>query len=224
MSISPSSVLHKPSVLIQCNYVYGIGHIVRVLELARGLRHHFNVCVLNGGESIWQYAVPPGISFVQLPAIYSIEESQALRPVDGDMTLVQCFELRKRIIQRVAKEWAADLLVTEHFPFGPLFEDESLALIDLTRKCNRRAKVISSVRDIVFAHGGSERDTDSCSLLNTLYDSLLIHGDPKIVSFESSFSLVHRITVPYQHTGYIVKSIVPSKPPADLWRVVARGT
>jgi predicted glycosyltransferase len=207
---------HRPSAIIHCNYVYGIGHFVRMVELARGLSDRFDMYLLNGGEPVPNYNIPAEISCLQIPAIYSEEMLQQLRPVDRSMDLRQCYAMRSAMIADLVSAITPDLLITEHFPFGPLFESEVLSLISHVKTCNPRSKVVSSVRDIILAEGGGARDAYTCSLLNHWYDLVLVHGDPRIVPFTTSFPLAREIQIPCHYTGYIVKSIQPVAPPRDL--------
>lgn len=197
----------RPSIFIYCNYVYGIGHFVRVVELSRGLCEHFEVYLINGGEPVPNYNISAEINYIQIPAIYSVEKQQKLMPVDQNLNLKQCLSMRSTIIKKLVCKVKPDLLITEHFPFGPLFETEAISLITQVKKNDPQSKIVSSVRDVILTKEGSARDSHTCSLINKWYDLIIVHGDPNIVPFKSSFPMVEKIQIPLCYTGYIVQSI-----------------
>jgi predicted glycosyltransferase len=204
----------RPNVLIHCQYVYGIGHYVRTVELARGLSEVFNVFIVNGGEAVPNYVLPPSVTSFQLPAIYKEEHLDHLSPVDRSLSLADCFEARASLLYRLVQQVRADILITEHFPFGLLFEDEATRLIGQVRRCNPRAKIVCSVRDVIESEGGGQQDHHTCVLLNQLYDMVLVHGDQQIVPFSASFPQEWAIKIPVHHTGYIVQSPQRTRPRA----------
>ena len=94
-----SKIYIKPKIILHCQYVYGIGHFVRALELASGLSKYFEVYIINGGESVPNFDLPETVKYIQLPAIYKEENSDFLLSVDSSFTIEECFILRKNIIK-----------------------------------------------------------------------------------------------------------------------------
>ena len=205
----------RPRILIHCQYVYGIGHYVRSVELARGLSEGFDVFLLNGGEMIPNYDPPPEVTCFQLPAIYKEEQADHLSPVDPSLSLDHCIEARASLIERLVWQIAPDILITEHFPFGLLFEFEVMTLIAQVKKCKPKARIVSSVRDVIESEEGGQQDSYICSLLNQNYDTVLVHGEEYIVPFSASFPLLDKIKIPVHYTGYVVRAIAPRIPKAD---------
>jgi predicted glycosyltransferase len=204
---SPSSghlVAKRKSVLIHCQYVYGIGHFVRAVELARSFSRYFNVHLVSGGEPVPNFSLPDGVRFTQLPAIFKNETSPHLIPVDRTTSLGDCFGLRAHMLAKLVRACPPDILVTEHFPFGLLFETEALALIAQVRSARLGALVISSVRDVIESEYGSSMDVHVCELLNRFFDLVMVHGDERVVALRASFPLIDRVLIPVVHTGYVV--------------------
>lgn len=197
----------KHKIIIHCQYVYGIGHLVRTIELANGLSKNFQVFIFNGGESVPNFYLPKDITVIQLPAIYKKENSNSLYSVDSSTSIEECFQNRKLIIEEKIKEIKPDILVTEHFPFGLLFENEVISLISKIKLINPSSKIISSVRDIIDCSGGTKNDEYIVNLINKWYDIVLVHGDENYIHLKHSFSKIDTISVPIYHTGYIVRSI-----------------
>jgi len=196
-----------PKIIIHCQYVYGIGHLVRTIELAQSLSKSFQVFIINGGETVPNFYLPKNVEFIQLPAIYKKEHNNTLIPVDSTSSIEECFQNRKIIITQKIEEIQPSILITEHFPFGLLFENEVTHLISKIKSINPSSKIISSIRDIVESNGGGKNDEYISDLINKLYDLVLVHGDINCVHLKQSFSEISKISVPIHHTGYIVRSI-----------------
>lgn len=202
---------NKSTILIHCQYVYGIGHFVRTIELARFLSNQFAVYILNGGEVVPNFELPDNITIIQLPEIYKEEKSDHLTPVDSSTTIDECFKMRMQLIEKSVDEITPDILITEHFPFGLLFQSEVVKLIKQVKIINHNSKIICSVRDIIESSSGGANDIKTCKLLNDLYDCVLVHGDSNHVDLSKSFPKIHLIEKPIYHTGYIVRPIPPIK-------------
>lgn len=196
-----------PKLLIHCQYVYGIGHLVRTLELARGLSEHFEVSVISGGEPVKNYEIPKTINFIQLPAIYKEEDSPFLTPINKSTSIEQCFKDREKIINFNIEQIKPEILITEHFPFGLLFENEVIDLMNEVKKHNNNVKIVSSVRDIIDSSNEGKRDGYICEIINKWFDLILVHGDLKFTGLSHSFSKINEIKVKIIHTGYIVRHI-----------------
>ncbi len=197
----------KPKIVIHCQYVYGIGHFVRTIELAKGLCNYFSVFILNGGESVPNFDISSEINLIPLPAIYKQENVNYLSPVDSTYSIEECFKKRRDIIENTLSNLMPEIIITEHFPFGLLFEDEVVQLISSAKSLNSNVKVVCSVRDIIESASGNIKDNITVKLLNKWYDLLLIHGDEKYFHLKNTFSRYNEISIPNYHTGYIVKSI-----------------
>ena len=194
----------KPKVLIHCQYVYGLGHLIRALQLAKGLVSDFEVNFLSGGEAVEGISIDNKINFIQLDALYKEEDSNKLSSVDGSLTTEECLVNREKVINNLIKDICPDIVLTEHFPFGFLFEKEVLNLIFKARSANNKVKIISSVRDIIESKIGSDSDQKTVAFLNEYYDLLLIHGDENVIPLETSFPLSNEVNIRKISTGYVV--------------------
>jgi predicted glycosyltransferase len=201
-----------PKLLIHCQYVYGLGHLIRALELAKGLACDFEVYFLSGGEEVEGISIDNDINFIQLDAMYKEEDSNNLSSVDVSITTEECLAKREKIINNLIKGIRPDVVLTEHFPFGFLFEKEVLNLISKAKIANNQVKLVCSVRDIIESKGGSESDKKTVEILNLYYDLLLVHGDEKIIPLKTSFSLINEINIRQISTGYVVDNSLKKYP------------
>lgn len=197
----------KAKVFIHCQYVYGIGHFVRTTELANGLSQNFHVYIFNGGENIPNFEFSSAVNFIQLPAVYKEEARNELIPVDKSEKLSDCFDRRRNILHHWIKKIVPDLIITEHFPFGLLFEKEAVDMIETAQEVNPNVKIVCSVRDIIESSKGNSNDGYACDLLNKFYDFVLVHGDESFAPLSKSFPEINKIKIPVFHTGYIVRAL-----------------
>ena len=193
--------------MIYCQYVYGIGHFVRAVELARGLSARFEVYLVSGGEAVPNFDVPASVTIIQLPAVYKNEADNFLSPVDPSQSLEQCFQLRETLLSQLVQSVEPDILITEHFPFGLLFEKEATGLMQQVKRANPAVKIVCSVRDIIESSKGGGNDSYTCELINKWFDLVLVHGDKEFAPLATSFPKVGSITVPVVQTGYITRRI-----------------
>jgi predicted glycosyltransferase len=195
-----------PIVLIHCQYVYGLGHLIRALQLAKGLVNNCEVYFLSGGEAVKGVSIDPMINFIQLDALYKEENCNKLSSVDENLTTDECLSNREKVIHDLIKNVRPEVILTEHFPFGFLFEQEVLRLISKAKSVNPTVKIVSSVRDIIEIEKGSKSDNKTVSILNQYYDLLLVHGDANVIPFETSFSLSNQVNIRQVITGYVIDS------------------
>ena len=45
--------------MFYCQHILGMGHLIRSMEIVRGLTDDFEVCFINGGEIVQGFQVPP---------------------------------------------------------------------------------------------------------------------------------------------------------------------
>lgn len=196
--------MEKRKILIYVQYVYGIGHLIRSLNLAKGLSVQFDIYFLSGGEKVKGIEIDPKITFFQLDAVYKKENENGLTPVDDSLSIEECFALREKMIKNILGKVNPDCIITEHFPFGFLFKNESINLIKLGKSINKNLKVVCSVRDVIENGFGSSVEEETSKILNKLYDLLLIHGDENLIPLKSSFQKENQVFIKVYYTGYIV--------------------
>ena len=196
--------------LFYCQHILGIGHLIRSMEIIKGLTDEFQVCFLNGGEAIADFPVPPNVEVVQLPPLKTDNEFSELHLPEGFDSLEAVFATRTQQMLTVLQRFQPDVLMVELFPFGRRrFSPELIPLIEAARE--RGTLVISSLRDIVVTKQDQTRhEAKVVKLINRYFDLLLIHGDPQFMPLERSFSRVADLNCPVYYTGYVVQGNSPS--------------
>ena len=114
--------LKKMKIIFYCQYVWGMGHLFRSIELARALDGH-DVVLVAGGREV-DVELPDQVTLVRLPGLYMDEEFTTLIP---------------------------DVFMIELYPFGrTIFGFELQPLLEGIRQGRfGETKVVCSLRDIL---------------------------------------------------------------------------
>ncbi|MEL6492619.1 MAG: glycosyltransferase [Cyanobacteria bacterium J06621_3] len=198
--------------MFYCQHILGMGHLIRSMEIVRSLTADFEVCFINGGEIIDGFQAPPSVRVINLLAIKSDAEFQALQSVDPNLDIEDVKTLRCQQLLIVLNAFNPDVLMIELFPFGRRrFSFELIPLIEAARE--NGTKIVSSLRDIVVTKSNQARhEAKVVRLLNQYFDQLLIHGDPALHPIEESFSRIEDVNCDVHYTGYVVQTPEGSHP------------
>lgn len=194
-------------VMFYCQHILGMGHLIRSVEIVKGLIPDFQICFINGGQVIPEFEFPTEIEVINIPAVKTDSEFNKLRPVDDSLTMVEVETIRTKMLLDTCDRFQPDILIIELFPFGRRrFSFELIPLLE--RAHSRGTKIVSSVRDIVVTKQNQQRHEEKvCRLINKYFDLLLIHGDPNFVKLDLSFSRVNDLNCPVHYTGYVVQPV-----------------
>ena len=201
--------------MFYCQHILGMGHLVRSMEIVRGLTHDFRVCFINGGEVIHNFEIPAGIEVVNLPAIKTDSEFRTLQTVDSTQDLAEVQAIRTGQLLQVFDQFKPDVLMIELFPFGRRkFSFELIPLLKRVQETGRKTKVVCSLRDIVVTKQNREKHEEKvCTLMNQYFDLLLVHGDRQFQPLEETFSRVSDLQCEVHYTGYVVQPQPQITPP-----------
>ena len=195
-------------VMFYCQHVLGIGHLVRSAEIVRELARDSHVLLVTGGEIPGGFRLPENIDTLQLTPLKTSPDFSSLQLCDFSRSLEETRAIRRTLLLEAFNELKPDVLVTELFPFGRKhFRFELLPLLERARsQHSRRTLVVSSVRDILVARKDQEEYEERvCSLVNSFYDLVLVHGDEKFLKLDESFSRVSDLRCTMAYTGYVVQ-------------------
>jgi predicted glycosyltransferase len=193
-------------VFFYAQHLLGIGHLKRAATLASALAAAgLEVSFASGGPAVPGIA-PEGVRLVQLPAAAAADlgfrdlVDADGRPVDEAW--------RKRRSAALMDAWRganADVLLIELFPFGRRqMRFELLPLMEAARAASPRPVVVSSVRDIL---GGGQKDPkkqdEMLATFEKYFDHVLVHADPKLVTFDRTFRHASALGDRLHYTGFI---------------------
>lgn len=198
--------------MFYCQHILGIGHLIRSMEIVRGLTADFQVTFINGGEVVDGFQIPLGVEVVNLPAIKTDEDFRELQIPPEFATVEDVFDVRKTQMLQLFQRIQPDALMVELFPFGRRrFSAELVPLLEAAKLAG--TQVICSLRDIVVTKQDRDRHEEKiCTLMNRYFDLLLIHGDAKFMPLETSFSRVADLNCDVHYTGYVVQQEPPPSP------------
>ena len=194
-------------ILFYCQYLTGMGHLVRSTEILRSLVKDFKVCFIIGGPTVEGFEIPSAVDVVKLPTIRS--ENGELKAAEGSQTIEEVKESRRNQLIAVFDQFQPDCLVIEYFPFGRhklLFE--LIPLFERVKAAGRSTKVVCSVRDIVGRIILEEEKETTCKLTSQYFDLILFHSDPTFQTIEESFSRVKDLNCEVKYTGFVAQSLL----------------
>jgi predicted glycosyltransferase len=198
-------------IIFYCQYVWGMGHLFRSIEVARALSDHEVILVVGGREV--DIDLPEHVTLVRLPGLYMDEQFTTLIPEDPDKTIEDIQKKRKEILFSLCQTHKPDLFIIELYPFGrTIFGFELQPLLDSIQQGKfGKVKVACSLRDILV----EKRDPKAyekrvLNHLNAHFDLLLIHSDPEIMPLDETFSRVNDIRIPIFYSGFVTRKVKPA--------------
>lgn len=203
-------------IAVYCQHVLGIGHLFRVLEIAKALAPH-EVLLLAGGRDL-DVALPRHVRLHRLPGLVSDAAFAAWHTLDGRPP-AEVLEQRRRQLLRLFREQRPDVFLVELYPFGrKAFREELDPLLEaLAARPAPPCRVVCSLRDILVEKDpAAKHEARAVATLNRWFDLLLVHADPSVVRLEATFGRVADIRVPVRYTGFVA----PAPPEGDrvFWR------
>jgi predicted glycosyltransferase len=191
-------------IMFYCQYLTGMGHLVRSTEIVRQLVKEFQVCFINGGPVVPGFEIPPEAEIASLPPLW-IENGQ-LQVAEEFANIDELKEARKNALIDLFDRFQPDCLITEFFPFGrhKLFF-ELIPLLDHIQAMSPATKIVSSVRDIVGRTDLDQEEGIICQLTSKYFDLILFHSDPRFQKMEESFSSVRALNCPIEYTGFVAQ-------------------
>ena len=192
-------------IMFYCQYLSGIGHLVRSTEIVRSLVKKFQVYFINGGPPIEGFKMPPQVELIGLPALWL--EDGKFTVADRSKNVEYVKKIRKNQLIATFDRVQPDCLITEFFPFGRhklLFE--LLPLVEHIKSTRPDTKIVCSLRDVIGKVSDSQEEETICRLMNKYFDLLLLHSDTNFQTFADTFPRHQDIKCEITHTGFVTQS------------------
>ncbi len=199
------------NILLYCQYVWGMGHFFRSLELAKALVGH-DVVLVAGGREV-DVDLPQHVTLSRLPALYMDEDFTSLFAGDSTRRVEDIQRQRRQLLVHLFETFRPDVLVVELYPFGrTAFGLELDPLLEQIRQGAFGAvKCVCSLRDIlVEKRDPAAYEERVLGKLNTYFNLLLVHSDPKLIRLDETFARVHDIRIPVVYTGFVASRADPN--------------
>ena len=199
-------------ILIYCQYVWGMGHLFRSLELARAFEPHA-VKILAGGQPV-DVELPEHIEMVRLPTLYMDENFTHLISGEPNRDVESVKAERIDILEKLFATWRPDVFIVELFPFGrTAFQFELVPMLTKIRQgAFGSVRTVCSLRDILVEKkdpGAYEERV--LGLLQRHFDLLMIHSDERLLPLDKTFSREGDIDIPVVYTGFITRKPDPRR-------------
>lgn len=201
-------------IIYYCQYIWGVGHFFRTLEICRALSEH-EVILVAGGPAV-DVDLPDHVRPFRLPGLMTDRNYDGLFPTDADRTLEEVCRERKQLLYALFDQQRPDAFIIELYPFGRKafrFELDPI-LTDIRSGRLQRTRVFCSLRDILVEKSDPVAyEARVVKTLNRFFDAVLIHADPSLVAIDQTFTRIHDLQVPIVYTGYIA-----ARPPPEAGR------
>ncbi len=192
-------------IMFYCQYLTGMGHLVRSTEIIRSLVKEFKVCFINGGPTVPGFEIPAEVEVIKLPPLW-IEGGQ-LQVAEGFENIEEVKKFRTNRLLNLYDSFQPDCLITEFFPFGrhKLFF-ELLPLLKYVKSSNPATQIVCSIRDIVGRKDLAKDEEIICDLTSRYYNLILCHSDPKFQRLEENFYRYQDLNCQVCYTGFVAQS------------------
>jgi predicted glycosyltransferase len=191
-------------ILLYCQYVWGMGHLFRSLELVRALSGH-RVVLVAGGQEV-PIRLPAHAALVRLPALFMDEFFTTLQSGEPGRSVAAVKQERCERLLQLMDEERPDAFVVELYPFGRTafgFEIDPLLEAIQAGRFGRVLRVCS-IRDVlVEKRDPTAYEARVVERLNRHFDRLLIHSDERLLPLEATFSRVGDVRIPIAYTGFV---------------------
>jgi predicted glycosyltransferase len=198
-------------ILFYCQYLAGMGHLVRSTEIIRSLIQEFQVCFVNGGQLVPGFELPEAVEVIQLPEL--VEVDGQLQSLDSQQSLAEIQQQRVEQLLQVFDQFQPDCIITECFPFSKhKLKFELLPLLEYAKAAQYPVKVVCSLRDLIMTQSRSskaqfKRYETVCDWVNRYYDLVLVHADAQVQRLDEFFPKIHDLTCPVVYTGYVAQMV-----------------
>jgi predicted glycosyltransferase len=200
------------TIVLYCQYVWGMGHLFRSVELARALSGH-RVVLVAGGQEV-ALDLPGHVELVRLPPLFMDEHFTALIPGVTGRSVEAIQQERREALAALFERARPEVFIVELYPFGRSafgFELEPL-LTAIRRDSYGRVRTVCSIRDVLV----EKRDVPSyearvVDALNRWFDLLLVHSDERLLPLDDTFSRIGDIRAPKVYTGFVAQQPDPEK-------------
>ncbi|MDJ0989324.1 MAG: glycosyltransferase [Desulfobacterales bacterium] len=193
-------------VLFYCQHVWGMGHVVRIVEIARALENH-DVLLVTGGPAV-DIQLPANVRRIQLPALRMLADKQLVADDGRRPDAVWADRIAR--LHALFREERPEVFVVELYPFGrTAFGRELDPLLAGIRSGDLpRGRIFCSLRDILVAKRDPQAyEARVARRLNRWFDALLIHADPDLIPLDATFSSLAAVEIPVVYTGYVTRPL-----------------
>lgn len=212
--------------LVFSHDTYGLGHLRRSVLIAGRLAPTScvgSVLIVTGSPRAQAFRLPQGCDTVKLP---SVTKTTAGRYQARAVSLPTeaLVEIRSALAKSAFEAFRPDLVLVDHAPVGMM--GELRPLLEAAARRRRRTTVVLGLRDIIDAAASVKEEwsrLDAWPLLESVYDRILVYGDPTVKTTAQELGLPDRLPSKVRHMGYLGRPIRINQDETPMILVTAGG-
>jgi predicted glycosyltransferase len=198
-------------IVFYCQYVFGMGHLFRSIELLRAFADA-DVTLVTGGREV-AVRLPDHIRLVRMPPLYMDEGFTHLISGQPKRSVEQIQKKRVNLLFSLLDTERPELFITELYPFGrSFFEFELVPLLEAIRAGQfGPVRTVCSLRDVLVEKKEPKQfENRVLDRLDRFYDLLLIHSDRQVLSLDKTFGRTVDLPVQVHYTGFVASKTAPA--------------
>jgi len=206
-----TTLARRPPILVYCQHLLGLGHVLRASRLARALgAAGERVLLVTGGLPLPDLDLR-GTEEIRLPPLTAADEGAGtLVTPTGEAPDPAYLAARRARLLSLLETADPAIVLLELFPFGrhalafelaPLL----LAVADQRRRRGPAApRVVVSLRDVLVGkHNQPWHELTVTGVVLQWVDRVLVHGSPDLIPLSRTFGLAERLGERLVYTGYL---------------------
>ena len=194
-------------VLFHVQHLLGVGHLRRGELIVKALAERgIDVTVALGGMPVAEMPFD-GAEVVQLPPTrIAGADFKVLYDAEGTPITDAWRSVRRDALIALYEDVRPEVVLLEMFPFGRWrFNFELVPLLERAARDKPRVKCVTSVRDILVATKHPERARRGAEIARQKLDSVLVHSDPALFTFEETYPHAGEVADLVSYTGYVTE-------------------
>lgn len=206
-----------------CHDDYGLGHLRRVLALAKYFSEtlpNSEALIVTGSVMAHAFLLPPRMDYVKLPAVTRTRNgAYRARNLEFDFDVIR--NLRATLLRKAAQAYRPDVFMVDHAPQG--LKGEALPTLEMLRKTQPDCLRVLGLRDIMDASAIVRQAWSDEGVYQTLeqdYDLILVYGSQELYDVNREYALPPEVALRVRYCGYLdrVAEPSPSDPPVHGYR------
>ena len=199
----PHAIRHR--IVLYSHDTMGLGHMRRNLLIAQALTcptSQADVLMIAGAQEASDFALPPGVDVLTLPALHKDRDGQ-YQPRSLGLTLQELVDLRANTIRAALEAFKPDVLIVDNVPRGAV--GELNPTLDYLR-VHGHTRCVLGLRDVLDDPAVTHREWAIAAneeAIRDHYDAVWVYGDPAVYDPVREYNFSCDIAAKARYTGYL---------------------
>lgn len=202
---SPKPSRRKLRIALYSHDTMGLGHKRRNLLIMQTLNSSnldADILMISGMSEANNFAMPPGIDCLTLPALYKKSDGQ-YQSRRLDLSLSEIINLRSQVILTTIHTFDPDVLIVDNVPRGAMKELDST--LEYLRE-RQQTYCILGLRDVLDEPSVVRRDwqrSHNEQIIQNYYDAVWVYGDSKVYDPVQEYQFAPETSAKFHYLGYL---------------------